>query len=389
MNRLYCSILYPIYFLFFISLVGCATYETRTRHEKTVPQYFEVKESKLLVQKISYGGKDAELVITELGVYVLYGKDDAYFNPSYECPYNNFGHEVIEKGDLIGINCKEGTDNKIHYFHVPNASNRSSAISTIKMQSTKATVQSHASTAGKLVTSHESIIPIGISLPDTCIPSEALEKIDQDGGEALEIIDQDGGELHPIMLLHPEIAGHIILNPAALVAVGLGLALEKAFPYKPKEPEGAEFLTTHTSLVGESTDFSIVLAETAKTRFASSVGLISRPCDASANNQIEKKAEIKNNFGTIIRVDSLSGKLLGYDTSASENYDTELWLFCFYSVLNAVDGDVINTGTVQYVNSDPLKIPDESKINDEVLQAALQSAYKDMAGLLIDNLVTN
>jgi len=378
MTRLYCTFLYPIYFVFLVTLTGCATDETRTWHEKTEPQYFEVKEEKLFVQKISYGGKDAELVITGLGIYVLYGKDDAYLNPVYECPYKKFGHSVIEKENQIVINCKEGTDNKIHYFHIPNSTERFSVLSAIKGQSINTDTQSYSMAAAKMIPSHESLNPIGISAPDMCIPSESLEKI-----------DQNGDEFHPIMLIHPEVAGYTLIllaNPAALIGGGLGLALEKAFPYKPK---GAEFSTTHSSLVGGSTDFSIVLAETAESRFATDVGLISRPCDVSLNKKIAKKAEVNHNVGTIIQIDSLSGKLLGYGTSAPEGYDTELWLFCFYRVLNTVDGNIIDTGTVQYVNSDPLKISDESKINDDILQVILQDAYKDMAGLLIDNLVTN
>ena len=376
MTRQYCAFLNPVYYLVILILTGCATDETRTWHNKTEPQYFEVKEDKLLVQKISYGGKDAELVITGLGIYVLYGKDDAYLNPAYECPYKKFGHTVIEKADQILINCKEGTDNKIHYFHISNAADRHSVLLTIKGQSINADTQSSTMAAGKLISSRESLNLMGISTPDTCIPTETLEKI-----------DQNGGEFHPIMLLHPEVAGatyYLLANPAALLGGALGLALEKAFPFK-----GPEFSTTHSSLVGGSTDFSIVLAETAKSRFATNVGLISRPCDTSENKKIAKKSELNHNVGTIIRVDSLSGKLFGYGSSGPERYDTELWLFCYYSVLNAADGDVIDTGTVQYVNSEPLNITDESKINDETLQIILQDAYKDMAELLIDNLVTD
>lgn len=378
-----------LYLIILQSLIGCAGDQTRTWHDKAEIQYYKINEEKLFVTNISYGGKDAELIVTERAVYVLYGKDDDYLNPAYECPYISFGREVVEKADKIGINCIDGINNKIHYFHIRDPISRASASTAIAEQSLNAHVQGKTHKGRKSLTNiynsraqqqkyvtHDAFKSIAISSPNTCIPNETLDKV-----------EKNNGDFHPLMLAHPEVAPYtyfFIANPVALLGAGLGLALESAIPHRTKD---SEYLTTHTSLVGASTDFNITLATTTKSILGNEVALISKLCNASVDDEVVDKAELKNKVETIIQVNSLSGKLLGFNSSASEDYDTELWMFCSYNIINAENGSIVNKGNVRYVDSNPLIISDKSKINDDSVQDALRDAYHDMSVLIIDNLL--
>ena len=93
------------------------------------PSHFQVTEDVLFKNEISYGGSDSELIVTERGVYVLYGESSAYLNPAFQCEYKNFARKPITKSDLIGITCQRQNNNSdVHYFYVPDSKMRKIAL---------------------------------------------------------------------------------------------------------------------------------------------------------------------------------------------------------------------------------------------------------------------
>ena len=355
------------------------------------PRHFQITEDIVYRTKTSYGGREAELVISELGVYLLYGGSDVYKNPAYECLYKNFLRMPVEKPGLIGITCKKSRFlNTFYYFQIPDPKDRDIAVKKISDQMSDKTIMvwNDAWRNKHLMIAEESFKVTGVTSPETCIPDQMIDK-SQNSEDFIYA---------PGVVLHPNVLPYVVADPALLVFVFFGGILVdidnliQSWKYRKVEKD----LTTQTLLIRSSTELSVVLAITADSILKNKVTYISKPCKAIAEEDSDIGAVdphlaykvLRDSFATIVEADTFSGKLKTYDNPTDKGIDTQLWISSSFNIINTESGSVINYIKIQYVNSRPLNVSDVNEINDDLVEDMLQDAYREIAGLVVDSLLS-
>ena len=384
-------------------LMGC-TDEIKPRYAKPDPAYIP---NIIITKPISYGGNDADLVVTENAVYLVDKELFGYLYPVYECRYENFSQEPVINNDLIGITCLEGSDTDVHYIHVPNSADRESVIATINKQLINHPARKQTDVISKQVIGDHAI---GITTSNACIPSES-------SGEA-------GQNESVLMVLHPVSAGYAytysgqnVYDPATFGAGTIVTLTQIVVGHS----QYRQLLSILPSDVGSSLEFSLVLASMADSILDSKVAFVSKPCNSVIEGDsdigsvdshlvLEEYNELNDEFAYIVEIDTFSGKLFDYENPKSKGADTQLSISCMYSIIDTKNGRVIDHRQIEYIHTNPVSFIRQPDLNnkskaadsniygrgiwgdwvgggrEKITDVVLEDIYLEIAGLIVDDL---
>jgi len=406
---------------------------SKTDHISTKPpSHFQVTEDVIYRTKTSHGSVDKEFVVTELGVYVLYGGNDVHLDPAYECLYKDFLRMPIEKQGSIGITCvKDRSLYTLNYFQIYDSNDRAIAVDRISDHVPDKTdmAWNDAYRNKQLLIAEELFKMTGVTSSETCIPDEVIKSADErvkDSQMGPNVVFdptsadkgvKDGqmgpnAVFDPRMVLHPEIAGYIVANPALLAGVlfgGVFVDIENLSQgwetkreekrRKKQEKRQKEELRKkaldprkETPQIGSSSELSLALAVTADSILKNKVAYIAKLCDLSEDeigSYTSPHTDLSDSFSTVVEITEYSGELLKHDDPRYEGLDTELNITAIYQVVDTKSGNIIITGKVKYVDLEPLNVMNRNEITVDMIEGVMQVAYRDVAELIIDSILNN
>jgi hypothetical protein len=362
------------------------------------PRYFQVTEDIVFRTTTSFNGKDAEFVVSELGVYVLYGGDDRYMNPAYECLYKDFLQMSVEKPGSIGLTCKK--DHflyTLYYFQIHDSNDRAIAVHKISDQLPDKTdmVWNDAWRNKQLINAEKSFKLIGVTSSEACISDVMVRNGQQ----------SDNVEFDPRIVLHPQIAPYVAADPSLLV---LGLFagvfvdienLSQGWKAKRAEKKSREELKNktvdprkQTPQIGSSSELSLALAVTADSKLKNKVAYVAKLCDETEDeigSYTSAYTGLSDSFSTIVEITEYSGELLKHDNPKHERLDTELKITAIYLVADTKSGNIITTGKVDYIDAEPVNVVNRNEITVAMIEDIMQVAYHDVAELIIDSILNH